>query len=74
VENGSSANTKINEGTHKIPDNFFHIVEGHPTPPLITRKKKASVVTSVFTSADAIKIFWEIFTRSIRQPLFKFNK
>jgi hypothetical protein len=57
VEHGSCANAKINECAKQVPDNFFHIVEGHPTPPLMIKKKKANVVTSVFTTADAIKIF-----------------
>ncbi len=64
----ATAHTKINEGSKKIPYDFFHLVEGHPTPPLITKKKKASVVTNVFTIADAIRILCEMFTRSMRQP------
>jgi hypothetical protein len=57
VEDGTAAHEEINERSNQIPYNFFHIVEGHPTPPLMIRKKKATVVTSVFTTADAIKIF-----------------
>ncbi|MBT5471253.1 MAG: hypothetical protein HOK41_11680 [Nitrospina sp.] len=70
MEDGSSADAEINERAEKIPDDFFHTVEGHPTPPLMRKKKKASVVTAVFTTAEAIKILCEMFTRSIRQPLF----
>ncbi|MBC8283027.1 MAG: hypothetical protein H8E32_04380 [Nitrospinae bacterium] len=66
MEDSSSADTKINERAEQVPDDFFHIVEGHPTPPFITKKKKARVVTRVFTTAEAIKILCEIFTRSIR--------
>jgi len=57
VEYGPCANTKINERAKQVPDNFFYVIEGHPTPPLMIKKKKARVVTSVFTTADAIKSF-----------------
>ena len=57
MEDGPAAQEEINERANKVPDNFFHIVEGHPTPPLMIKKKKANVVTSVFTTADAIRIF-----------------
>ena len=70
MEDGPAAQEEINERANKVPDNFFHTVEGHPTPPLMRKKKKASVVTAVFTTAEAIKILCEMFTRSIRQPLF----
>jgi hypothetical protein len=57
VEDGPAAHEEINERANKIPYCFFHIIEGHPTPPLMIKKKKANVVMSVFTTADAIRIF-----------------
>jgi hypothetical protein len=57
VDDGAATYAKINECAEQVPYNFFHIVEGHPTPPLMIKKKKANVVTSVFTTADAIRIF-----------------
>jgi hypothetical protein len=57
VEDGPAAHEEINERASKIPYCFFDIIEAHPTPPLMIKKKKARVVTSVFTTADAIIIF-----------------
>ena len=37
VEDGSPADAEIDERASKVPNNFFHVVEGHPTPPLMTR-------------------------------------
>ncbi|MBL4665462.1 MAG: hypothetical protein JKY23_05900 [Nitrospinaceae bacterium] len=37
VEDGPAAHEAINERANKVPNSLFDIVEGHPTPPLITR-------------------------------------
>jgi hypothetical protein len=68
VEDGAAADEEVNERAHQIPYYIFHVVEGHPTPPLMIRKKKANVVTTVFTTADAINIFCEMPTKSMGQP------
>ena len=69
VEHSSPSNTQINECTKKVPYNYFYIVEGHLNPPLITKKKKARVVTTVFINADATIILCEIFKRFIGQGI-----
>ena len=73
VEHSSPSNAQINECTKKVPYNFFHFVEGHLIPPLITKKKKARVVMRVLTTADTIIILCEMFTRFIRQLFIFFN-
>jgi hypothetical protein len=37
VEDGSPADAEIDECTSKVPNKFFHVVECHSTPPLMTR-------------------------------------
>jgi hypothetical protein len=37
VKDGSPADGEIDERTSKVPNNFFHVVEGHPALPLMTR-------------------------------------
>jgi hypothetical protein len=37
VEYGSPADAEIDERSSKVPNNFFHVVEGHPTPSLMKR-------------------------------------
>ena len=39
VEDGATADAEINERAEQVPDNLFHIIEAHPTPPLIIKKK-----------------------------------
>ena len=69
MEHRASSNTKINKGTKKVPHDFFYVLEGHPIPPLITKKKKARVVTTVFINADASMISCEIFKSFMRQGI-----
>ena len=69
VEHCASSNTKIKKCTKKVPYDFFYILEGHPAPLLITKKKKARVVTTVFINADATMILCEIFKSFIRQGI-----
>ena len=71
MEDGAAAHTKINERARQVPDDFFHIIEAHPTPPLMIKKKKASVVTTVFTTADAIRILWDMPTKFMDKPRCK---
>ena len=73
VEHSSPSNAQINECTKKVPYNFFHFVEGHLIPPLITKKKKARVVMIVLTTADASIILCEMFTRFIQELFIFFN-
>jgi len=69
VEHHASSNTKINKSTKKVPDDIFYVLEGHLAPPLITKKKKARVITTVFINADATMILCEIFKRFIMQGI-----
>jgi len=69
VEHCASSNTKINKGTKKVPYDFFYVLDGHPAPLLITKKKKARVVTTVFINADATMILCEIFKSFIWQVI-----
>ena len=64
---------KIEKCTKQVPYNFFHIVEGHLIPRLITKKKKARVVMILLTTADASIILFEIFTRFIYRLFIFFN-
>ena len=69
MEHGAYSNTKINKGTKKVPYDFFYVLEGHPAPLLIKKKKKARVVTTVFINADATMILCEIFKSFIWQGI-----
>ena len=69
MEHRASSNTKINKGTKKVPHDFFYVLEGHPVFPVIKKKKKARVVTTVFINADASMILCEIFKSFIRQGI-----
>ena len=73
VEHSSPSNAQINECAKKVPYNFFYIVEGHLNSPLITKKKKARVVTIVLATADPSIILCEMFTRFINQLFIFFN-
>jgi len=69
VENRAYSNAEINKGAKKVPYDLFYVLECHPVPPLITKKKKARVVTTVFINADATMILYEIFKSFIQHVI-----